>query len=166
MDLVLADSAQTGAIYFMASEEDLRTGLSQPWTSIGLDAGEMSLDGPTYESHTHPRTMGSMPRFLGHYVRDEHLMPLEAAIRKITSLPAQREHLDGRGLLKPGYFADITVFDPATIIDHATFTKPDLLSEGIDFTIVNGQIEYDHGKLTGLTAGRVLRGRGWHPAKN
>src|SRR6266446_3877765 len=166
MDFVLADSAQTGAIYFMASEEDLRTGLSQPWTSIGLDAGEMSLDGPTYEPHTHPRAMGSMPRFLGHYARGEHLMPLEAAIRKITSLPAQREHLDGRGLLKPGYFADITIFDPATIIDHATFTKPDLLSEGIDFAIVNGQVEYDHGKLTGATAGRVLRGRGWQPPAN
>ncbi|HEX8765977.1 MAG TPA: D-alanyl-D-alanine carboxypeptidase/D-alanyl-D-alanine-endopeptidase, partial [Candidatus Acidoferrum sp.] len=99
MDFVLADSAQTGAIYFMASEEDLRTGLGQPWTSIGLDANEMSLDGPTYEPHEHPRAMGSMPRFLGHYVRDGHLLPLETAIRKITSLPAQREHLEGRGLL-------------------------------------------------------------------
>ncbi len=89
MDFVLADSAQTGALYFMASEEDLRTGLSQPWTSIGLDANEMSLDGPMFEPHTHPRAFGSMPRFLGHYVRDEHLMPLEAAVRKITSLPAQ-----------------------------------------------------------------------------
>jgi N-acyl-D-amino-acid deacylase len=166
MDFVLADSAQTGAIYFMASEEDLRTGLSQPWTSIGLDANEMSLDGPTYEAHAHPRTMGSMPRFLGHYVRDGHLLPLETAIRKITSLPAQREHLERRGLLKPGYFADITIFDPATIIDHATFTKPDQLSEGIDFTIVNGQVEYDQGKLTGTTAGKVLRGRGWHPPTN
>jgi len=163
MDFVLADKAQSGAIYFMASEEDLRTGLSQPWTSIGLDAGEMSLDGPTYEPHTHPRAMGSMPRFLGHYVRGEHLTPLEAAIRKITSLPAQREHLESRGLLKPGYFADITIFDPATIIDHATFTKPDQLSEGIDYTIVNGQVEYDQGKLTGAKAGRVLRGRGWQP---
>ena len=166
MDFVLADSAQTGAIYFMASEEDLRTGLSQPWTSIGLDANEMSLDGPTYEAHAHPRTMGSMPRFLGHYVRDGHLLPLEAAIRKITSLPAQREHLEGRGLLKPGYFADITIFDPVTIIDHATFVKPDQLSEGIDFTIVNGQVEYDHGKLTGVTAGKVLRGRGWHQSQD
>jgi len=163
MDLVLADNAQTGAIYFMASEEDLRIGLSQPWTSIGLDAGEMSLDGPIYEPHAHPRAMGSMPRFLGRYVRDEHLLSLEAAIRKITSLPAQREHLESRGLLKPGYFADITIFDPATIIDHATFTKPDQLSDGIDFTIVNGQVVYDHGKLTGATAGRILRGRGWHP---
>ena len=166
MDLVLADNAQTGAIYFMASEEDLQTGLSQPWTSIGLDAGEMSLDGPTYEAHEHPRSMGSIPRFLGHYVRDGHLLPLETAIRKIASLPAQREHLEGRGLLKPGYFADITIFDPATIIDHATFLKPDQLSEGIDFTIVNGQVEYDHGKLTGVTAGKVLRGRGWHASGN
>jgi N-acyl-D-aspartate/D-glutamate deacylase len=104
-----------------------------------------------------------MPRFLGHYVRDEHLMPVETAIRKITSLPAQREHLESRGLLKPGYFADVTIFDPATIIDRATFVSPTQLSEGIAYTIVNGQIEYDHGKLTGATAGKVLRGRGWHP---
>jgi PBP4 family serine-type D-alanyl-D-alanine carboxypeptidase len=166
MDFVLADRAQTGAIYFMASEEDLHTGLSQPWTSIGLDANEMSLDGPTYEAHAHPRTFGSMPRFLGHYVRDGHLMSLETAIRKITSLPAQRVHLEGRGLLKPGFFADVTIFDPATIIDQATFAKPDQLSEGIDFTIVNGQVEYDHGKLTGVTAGIVLRGRGWHASTN
>ena len=166
MDFVIADNAQTGAIYFMASEEDLRTGLSQAWTSIGLDAGEMSLDGPLYEPHTHPRAMGSMPRFLGRYVRGEHLLSLESAIRKITSLPAQREHLENRGLLKPGYFADITIFDAATIIDHADFRKPDQLSEGIDFTIVNGQVEYDHGKLTGVTAGGVLHGRGWQPATN
>jgi N-acyl-D-amino-acid deacylase len=163
MDFVLADNAQTGAIYFMASEEDLRTGLIQPWTSIGLDAGEMSLDGPIYEPHAHPRAMGSMPRFLGHYVRDEHLLSLETAIRKITSLPAQREHLDSRGLLKPGYFADITIFDPSTIIDHASYAKPDQLSDGIDYTIVNGQVEFDHGKLSGVTAGQVLRGRGWQP---
>jgi len=166
MDFVLADNAQTGAIYFMASEEDLKTGLSQPWTSIGLDANEMSLDGPTFEPHTHPRGFGSMPRFLGHYVRDERLMPLEAAIRKITSLPAQREHLADRGLLKPGYFADVTIFDPAKIIDRATYSNPAQLSEGVDFTIVNGQIEFDHGKLTGATAGQFLRGRGWRPAAN
>jgi dihydroorotase/N-acyl-D-amino-acid deacylase len=163
MDFVLADNAQTGAIYFMASEEDVKTGLEQRWTSIGLDANEMSLDGPIFEPHTHPRAFGSMPRFLGHYVRDEHLMPLETAIRKITSLPAQREHLDSRGLLKPGYIADITVFDPTKIIDRATFTQPTQLSEGVDYTIVNGQIEFDHGRLTGAAAGKVLRGRGWQP---
>jgi N-acyl-D-amino-acid deacylase len=162
MDFVIADNAQTGALYFMASEEDLRTGLSQPWTSIGLDANEMSLDGPTFEPHGHPRGFGSMPRFLGRYVRDEHLMPLEAAVRKITSLPAEREHLIDRGLLKPGFFADITIFDAAKIIDRATFTDPAQLPEGVDFTIVNGQIEFDHGKLTGVPAGHFLRGRGWH----
>ena len=123
----------------------------------------MSLDGPTFEPHTHPRAFGAMPRFLGHYVRDEHMMPLSAAIRKMTSFPAQREHLQYRGLLKPGYFADITIFDPAKIIDHATFTQPTLLSEGVGYTIVNGQIEYDHGKLTGAAAGKVLRGRGYQP---
>jgi N-acyl-D-amino-acid deacylase len=163
MDFVLADSAQTAAIYFMASEEDLRTGLAQPWTSIGLDSGEMSLDGPLYEPHTHPRGYGSMPRFLGHFSRDQHLLPLEMAIRKITSLPAQREHLANRGLLHPGYFADITIFDPATILDHATYTEPAQLSQGVDFTIVNGQIAYDHGKLTGATPGQVLRGPAYHP---
>jgi N-acyl-D-amino-acid deacylase len=163
MDFVLADSAQTGAIYFIAGEDDLKTGLEQPWTSIGLDANEMSLDGPIFEPHTHPRAFGSMPRFLGHFARDQHLLPIEAAIRKITSFPAQREHLEGRGLLKTGYFADITIFDSAAISDRATYTNPTQLSEGIDYTIVNGQIEYDHGKLSGVTAGRVIRGRGWQP---
>ncbi|MGB7284161.1 MAG: D-alanyl-D-alanine carboxypeptidase/D-alanyl-D-alanine-endopeptidase [Candidatus Acidiferrum sp.] len=163
MDFVIADAAQTGAIYFMASEEDLKTGLEQPWTSLCLDANEMSLDGPIFEPHAHPRTFGAMPRFLGHYVRDEHLMPLSAAIRKMTSLPAQNEHLQNRGLLKPGYFADVTIFDAAKIIDRATYTNPAQISEGIDYTIVNGQIEYDHGKLTGVAAGQVLRGRGYQP---
>jgi len=163
MDFVIADNAQTGAIYFMASEEDLKTGLSQPWTSIGLDSNEMSLDGPIFEPHTHPRAFGSMPRFLGRYVRDQHLLPLEMAIRKITSLPAQREHLQDRGVLKPGYFADVTIFDAGKIIDRATYTNPAQLAEGVDYTIVNGQIEFDHGKLTGLTAGHFLRGRGWQP---
>jgi N-acyl-D-amino-acid deacylase len=104
-----------------------------------------------------------MPRFLGRYVRDEHMMPLETAIRKITSLPAQREHLANRGLLKPGYFADITIFDPAKIIDRASFTNPAQLSEGVDFTIVNGQPEFEKGKLTGATAGHFLKARGAQP---
>jgi N-acyl-D-amino-acid deacylase len=163
MDFILADNAQTSAIYFMANEDDLRTGLSQPWTSIGLDSGAMALDGPTHESHTHPRGYGSMPRFLGHYVRDEHLLALEAAIRKITSLPAQREHLADRGLLKPGYFADIAIFDAARIADHATYAKPDELSTGVDYVIVNGRVEFEQGKVTGVAAGRVLRGRGYQP---
>jgi N-acyl-D-amino-acid deacylase len=161
MDFVIADNAQTGALYFIADEKDLVYGLKQRWTSIGLDGGELSLDGPLFESHAHPRSFGSMPRFLGHYVRDQKLLPLEEAIRKITSMPAQREHLTDRGLLKTGFYADITIFDPATIIDKATYAKPTELSEGVDYVIVNGEVEYDHGTLTGVKAGRALRGPGW-----
>jgi dihydroorotase/N-acyl-D-amino-acid deacylase len=160
-DFIVADKGQTGALYFMASEKDLVTGLKQPWTSLCLDAGELSLDGPLYEPHTHPRAFGAMPRFLGHFVRDEHLMPLEQGIRKMTSLPAQREHLAGRGLLRQGYFADITIFDPATIIDKATYQEPTQLSQGVKYVLVNGQLEFEDGKLTGVTAGRPLRGPGY-----
>ena len=160
-DLVIADKGQTGAIYFIANEDDLRYGLKQPWTSIGLDAGELSLDGPLYEPHSHPRAFGSMPRLLGHYVRDEQLLPLEQAIRKITSLPAQRERLRGRGLLRQDCFADITIFDPATIQDHATYENPTQLSNGIKYVFVNGQLEYEDGHLTETQAGRVLHGPGW-----
>jgi len=156
-DLVLADKAQTGALYFIASEDDLRYGLKQPWVSIGLDAPELSLDGPLFEPHSHPRAFGSMPRFLGHYVRDEHLLPLWEAIRKITSLPAQREDLRDRGLLRPGFFADVTIFNPSTIVDEATYENPTQLSRGIDYVFVNGQLEYDHGRVTGLKAGVPLR---------
>jgi len=165
MDFVIADKAQTGAIYFIASENDLRCGLQQPWTSIGLDGSETSLDGPLFDPHNHPRAFGSMPRFLGHYVREEHLLPLEQAVRKITSLPAQRERLRDRGLLREGFFGDISIFDPATIIDKATYENPAAISEGVKFVFVNGKLEYEGGKLTGTNAGRVLRGPGWTPSE-
>lgn len=161
IDFIIATKAQTGALFFIANEDDLQYGLKQTWTSIGLDADEQSLDGPLFSPHGHPRAYGSMTRFLGHYVRDMKLMPLEQAIRKITSLPAQREHLRDRGLLKEGFFADITVFDPATIVDTATYEQPAQLSRGVKFVFVNGQLEYDNERLTGVTAGRPLRGRGW-----
>jgi N-acyl-D-amino-acid deacylase len=159
-DFILQDSAETGALYFMASEQDNLYGLKQPWTSVGLDAGETSLDGPLYEPHTHPRGWGSMPRLLGRFVRDQKLMPLEYAVRKVTSLPAQREHLDSRGLLKPGFYADVTVFNPATLMDLATYQQPNQVSRGVEYVFVNGQLEFAHGKLTGVTAGRALKGRG------
>lgn len=161
MDFVIKDNLQTGALYFIASEPDLQTGLKQSWTSIGLDANEESLDGPLFNPHDHPRTWGAMPRFLGHYSRDLKMMPMEQAVRKITSLPAEREHLLERGMLKPGYFADITIFDPAKIIDHATYTKPGQLSDGVEFVLVNGQVAFEQGKITGVKAGVALRGRGW-----
>jgi dihydroorotase/N-acyl-D-amino-acid deacylase len=160
MDFVLADKGLSGALYFIASEEDLQTGLRQPWTSIGLDANELSLDGPLFEPHTHPRAFGSMPRFLGHYVRDLQLLPLEQAIRKITSLPAQREHLVGRGLIKEGFFADITIFNPDAIIDKATYIEPAQLPEGVSYVLVNGQVAFENGKATGAMAGKPLKGQG------
>jgi N-acyl-D-amino-acid deacylase len=161
MDLVIVDKAQTGAIYFIANENDLRYGLKQQWTSIGLDGSELLLDGPLFDPHTHPRAFASMPRFLGHYVRDEHLISWEQAIRKVTSLAAQRERLRDRGLLREGFFADITIFDPTTIIDKATYENPAAISEGVKYVFVNGKLEYEDGKLTGLNAGRALRGPGW-----
>ena len=159
-DFVLADNGLSGALYFIASEEDLQTGLRQPWTSIGLDASEMPLDGLLYEPHTHPRTFGSMARFLGHYVRELQLLPLEQAIRKITSLPAQRERLVGRGLIKEGFFADITIFDPGSIIDKATYTAPTQPAEGVKYVLVNGQVAFENGKATGAMPGRALKGQG------
>ncbi len=161
-DMVLADKAQTGALYFIADENDLLYGLKQPWTSLCLDASELSLDGPLFEPHSHPRAFGAMPRFVGHYVRDGHLLPLEQAIRKMTSLPAQRERLRNRGLLKESYFADITIFDPANIRDKATYEEPTQLSEGVKYVFVNGQLEFEGDHLTGAKAGRVLRGPGWN----
>jgi N-acyl-D-amino-acid deacylase len=98
-----------------------------------------------------------MTRFLGHYVRDQRLMPLEEAIRKITSMPAERERLTDRGLIKTGFFADISVFDPATILDKATYADPTELSRGVEFVFVNGQLAYNRGQLTGVMAGRALR---------
>ena len=144
----------------MANENDLTYGLKQPWTSLCLDASELSLDGPLYEEHTHPRAFGAMPRFLARYVRDQKLLPLEQGIRKMTSLPAQRERLVNRGLLKEGYFADITIFDPKTIQDVATYTASSQISKGVKYVFVNGKLEFENGNLTGVTSGRVLRGPG------
>ncbi len=160
-DFILAEQAQTGALYIIAGEQDLEVGLKQPWTSIGLDYPETSLDGPLFQLHGHPRGFGSMPRFLGYYVRDRHLVPLEQALRKITSLPAGRLHLIDRGLLKPGFYADVTVFNPETIKDTATYPNPSSLSQGVEYVFVNGQLEYEHGRSTGVKAGRGLRGPGW-----
>ena len=163
-DFIIADKGQTGALYFIANENDLVYGLKQPWTSLCLDAGEVSLDGPLYEPHTHPRAFGAMPRFVGHYVRDQKILPLEQGIRKMTSLPAQRERLVNRGLLKEGYFADISIFDAQSIQDLATYTASSQLSKGVKYVFVNGQLEFEDGKLTGVTSGRALRGPGWKPA--
>jgi dihydroorotase/N-acyl-D-amino-acid deacylase len=127
---------------------------------VGTDYGEAAPDGPLSESKSHPRAYGSFARILGRYVREDHVLTLEEAIRKFTSLPAQREKLDHRGLLRPGYFADVTIFDPENIVDVATFEDPNRVSKGVQYVFVNGVLELDGGKLTGKLGGRPLRGPG------
>ena len=160
MDLVIADHDNTGAVYFSMNEQDVRYAMKQPWVSVGTDYGEAAPDGPLSESKSHPRAYGSFARILGRYVREDHVLTLEEAIRKFTSLPAQREKLDRRGLLRTDYFADITIFDPENIIDVATFEDPNRVSKGVQYVFVNGVLELDGGKVTGKLGGRPLRGPG------
>jgi dihydroorotase/N-acyl-D-amino-acid deacylase len=160
-DLILADNGQTGAIFFMMSEADMRAALKSPFVSFCTDTGARATDGPLSGSKSHPRGWGSYPRILGHYVRDQKLMPLEFAIHKMTGLPAKNLGLKSRGLIRQDYFADLTIFDPKTVIDRATFEAPNQYPVGINFVIVNGQIEVDNGQRTPALAGRVLRGPGY-----
>jgi len=161
MDMVIADQDNVGAAYFMIGEEDIRTAMQQPWVSVGTDFPAVSPTGPLSESKAHPRAYGSFTRILGKYVREEKLLRLEDAIRKFTSLAAQRVKLDNRGLLRQDYFADITIFDPNTVTDVATFEDPNRVSKGIQYVLVNGVVEIDNGKITGNIGGRPLRGPGY-----
>jgi N-acyl-D-amino-acid deacylase len=160
-DLVLADRGQTGAIYFMMSEPDLRAAMKAPFVSFCTDSGARANDGPLAGAKSHPRGWGTYPRILGLYVRDEKLMTLEQAINKMTGMPAHRVGLKDRGLLREGMFADITIFDPKRIIDRATFEMPNQHPEGVKYVIVNGQISVDDGKRTPALAGVPLRGPGY-----
>ncbi|MCU1266330.1 MAG: D-alanyl-D-alanine carboxypeptidase/D-alanyl-D-alanine-endopeptidase [Acidobacteria bacterium] len=160
-DLILADHGQTGAIYFMMSEDDLRAALRAPFVSICTDSGARAADGPLAGSKSHPRGWGSYPRILGRYVRDEHLLSLEDAVHKMTGLSAGKVGLRDRGLLRAGMYADITIFDPQRVIDKATFEMPNQYPKGIEYVIINGQISVDKGKRTAALAGQVLRGPGY-----
>lgn len=160
-DFIVADHGQTGAIFFMMKEEDMQAALKSPFVSICTDSGARATDGPLSGSKSHPRGWGTYPRILGRYVRDQKLMPLELAIHKMTGLPAKNVGLKERGLLRAGYFADITIFDPKTIIDRATFEEPNQYPVGINFVIVNGQLEVDGGQRTPALGGRPLRGPGY-----
>ncbi len=161
MDLVIADRDNVGAVYFSMSEQDVKLAMRQPWVSVGTDYGEVSPTGPLGESKTHPRAYGSFARILGKYVREDHNLRLEDAIRKFTSLPAQREKLDHRGLLRSDSFADITIFDPAMVRDVATFEDPNRPSVGFEYVFVNGVLALEHDKVTGEMGGRPLRGPGY-----
>ncbi len=163
LDLILADRGQTGAIYFMMSEPDLRAAMRAPFVSFCTDSGARATDGPLSGARSHPRGWGSYPRILGRYVRDERLLTLEQAIQKMTGMPAKRVGFRDRGLLRSGFYADITIFDPERVADRATFEAPNQYPTGIQYVIVNGQISVDEGKRTPALAGRPLRGPGYQP---
>lgn len=161
MDLVVEDGSRVSCVYFLMSEENIRKKIQQPWVSVDSDAGSMAPEGVFLKSNPHPRAYGTFARFLGRYVRDEQLLSLQEGIRRITSLPADNLRIKKRGRLIPGYFADVVVFDPDTIIDHATFEAPHQYATGVSEVFVNGIQVLKDGEHTGATPGRFVKGPGW-----
>ncbi len=159
MDLLRAEQRDIGTIYFLMSEDNVRLQLKQPWMKIGTDAAGSDPD--STKSLVHPRSYGTYPRILGKYVREEHVIPLEDAIRKMTSAVAERLLITDRGLLRPGMFADVVVFDPATIRDNSTYERPHQLSTGVSYVFVNGFEVIRAGRHTGAKPGRIVRGPGY-----
>ncbi|MCO6478240.1 MAG: D-aminoacylase [Phaeodactylibacter sp.] len=161
MDLVVEDGSRVGTVYFLMSEENVRKQIALPYMSFGSDAGALAAEGVFLQSNPHPRAYGNFARLLGKYVREEQAIPLEEAIRKLTSQPADNLKIRKRGLLKPGYYADIVVFDPATIADKATFEAPHQYAVGVRHVFVNGVQVLKDGEPTGATPGRFVKGPGW-----
>ena len=161
MDLVIEDDSRVGTVYFLMSEDNVKKEIALPWVSFGSDAEAPATEGIFLKSNPHPRTYGNVAKLLGHYVRDEKVIPLEEAVRKLTSLPAANLRIRDRGQLKAGYFADLVLFDPAKIQDHATYDKPHQYATGVRHVFVNGIQVLRDGESTGAAAGRVVRGPGW-----
>jgi N-acyl-D-amino-acid deacylase len=161
IDLILEDDSRIEVAYFLMSEDNVELGLRQPWVSLGSDAESSAPEGVFLKSSTHPRAYGNVARFLGHYVRDRKLMPLEQAIHRLTGLPAGNWKLKDRGCLKTGCHADVVVFDPTTIADHATYERPRQFATGVSDVLVNGVVVLRSGEHTGATPGQVVRGPGW-----
>ena len=159
MDLIVADKSRVETTYFLMSEENVKKGISQPWVSFGSDAGSMNENRKDL-GVVHPRTFGNFARLLGKYVRDEHVMPLEEAVRRLTSLPATNHKLPNRGLLRPTYFADVVIFDPATIADKATFANPFQYAVGVQHVLINGIVVLKDGEHTNILPGKVIWGPG------
>jgi N-acyl-D-aspartate/D-glutamate deacylase len=164
MQLVVEDESRVGAAFFQMSEENVRRGLELPWVSICSDSSAPATEGVFLRSNQHPRAYGAFARFLGRYVRDEGVVPLEEAVRRMTSLPAEVFRLRDRGSLRPGSFADVVVFDPAEIRDHATYEQPHRYATGVRHVLVNGTPVVRDGDHTGALPGRVVRGPGWRGA--
>ncbi len=163
-DVLLEENGSVRTVFFHHSEEDMQLALKQPYTSVGSDGSAISPEGPRGKMHPHPRWYGTFPRVLGRYVRELKTLELPEAIHKITVMNAEKINITDRGLLKEGYWADITLFDPETVIDKATFEKPQQYPEGIPYVIVNGEVTIDNGQHTGARAGKVLRGPGYKEA--
>ncbi len=161
MDLIIKDDSRIGTVRFTMSEENIRRKIALPWVSFCSDAGSIAPEPPFTNSQPHPRAYGSFARLLGKYVREEGIIPLAEAIRRLTSFPAINLRLKGRGSLAPGYFADVVVFDPATITDHATFQQPHQYATGMEYVFVNGTAVLSGGEHTGATPGRFVKGPGW-----
>ena len=160
LDLILEDQSRVGTVYFLMSEENIATQLRKPWVSLGSDGASLAPEGVFLQSSPHPRAYGNFARLLGKYVREDKVITLEDAVRRMSGLPAENLGLDRRGLLKPGYFADVAIFDPATIADRATFEKPHQYAVGMKHVLVNGTIVLKDGEHTGATPGRALKGPG------
>ena len=160
MDLVIEDDSRVGCVYFTMSEENVRREIGLPWVSFCSDSASLAPEGVFLRSNPHPRAYGSFARLLGKYVRDEGLIPLEEAVRRLAALPADNLRLDRRGRLLPGHFADVVIFDPATIQDHATFDRPHQYATGVRDVLVNGVAVLRDGEHTGAMPGRVVDGPG------
>jgi N-acyl-D-amino-acid deacylase len=163
IDLVIEDGSRVSSIYFLMTEENIHRQIALPWLSFGSDGGSLAAEGSFLNRRTHPRAYGNFARLLGKYVRDEKVIPLQEAVRKLTSLPAENLKIKDRGRIEPGFYGDLAIFDPATIQDHATFEEPHQYSTGMVHVFVNGVAVLQDGEHTGATPGQVVRGPGWKP---
>jgi N-acyl-D-amino-acid deacylase len=161
IDFVIEDGSRVVTVYFLMSDENLKKQIRQPWVMFGSDAAAPAAEGKTLEQGAHPRTYGNVARLLGKYVRDEKVISLQEAVRRLTLLPAETLGISERGRLVSGHFADVVIFDPEKIADHATFAEPHQYSTGMVHVLVNGVPVVTDGKHTGATPGRAVRGPGW-----
>jgi dihydroorotase/N-acyl-D-amino-acid deacylase len=159
-EILIANRGSVSCVWFIIDENDLKLAMKQPWVSIGSDGSALATSGPLRNGVPHPRNFGTFPRVLGKYVREEQVIPLEQAVHKMSGLTARQLHITDRGLIKEGLAADLVIFDPATVIDRATFTDPFQYPLGIPTVIVNGRVVLDNGRHTGERPGVVIRGRG------
>jgi N-acyl-D-amino-acid deacylase len=161
IDLVIEDGTRVGVAYTLMSEDNVRREVALPWVSFGSDADAPAPEGVFLKSNEHPRAYGNFARLFAKYVREEHVISVQEAVRKLTSLPADNLSLEGRGRLAQGYYADVVIFDPATVQDHSTFQVPHRLSTGVRDVLINGRFALENARPTGAATGRIVRGRAW-----